>query len=108
MQEWCTAAFERLERDGFILRSVILPTSKEDTDPCECEGPHGRLGRLAFVALLLILDLCPAGVPRGFRRPLHERLAQERRALEAPVPPGLLATACCDRRNARVFLECIG
>ena len=36
MQEWCTAAFERLERDGFIIRRVILPTSKEDTDPFEC------------------------------------------------------------------------
>ena len=108
MQEWCTAAFERLERDGCIIRRVILPTSKEDTDPCACEGSHGRLVRLAFVALLLRIDLRPERMPRGFRRPLHERLAQERRALEAPVHPGLLATAFGDRRNARVFLQCIG
>ena len=108
MQEWCTAAFERLEIDGFIIRRVILPTSKEDTDPFECQGAHGRLVRLAFVALLLIIDLSPEGMPRGFRRPLHERLAQERRTLEAPVHPGLFATAFRDRRNARVFLEFLG
>ena len=94
--------------DGFIIRSAILPTSKEDTDPCECEGSHGRLVCLACVALLLIIDLGPEGMPRGFRRPLHARLAQERRALEAPVHPGLLATAFCDRRKARIFLACIG
>ena len=108
MQEWCTAAVERLEIDGFIIRSAILPTSKEDTDPCEGSGAHGRLVCLAFVALLLRIDLGPEGMPRGCRRPLHERLAQERRTLEAPVHPGLLATAFCDRRNARLFVEFIG
>src|SRR5262245_11152428 len=54
------------------------------------------------------LDLCPEGMPCGFRRPLHERLPQERRTLEAPVPPGLLATAFCHRRNTRIFLEVLG
>ena len=108
MQEWCTAAFERLEIDRFLIRRALLPTPKEDADPFECQGSYGRLVRLAFVALLLIIDLGPEGMPRGFRRPLHERLAQERRTLEAPVHPGLLATAFRDRRNARVFLEFLG
>jgi hypothetical protein len=75
MQEGCTAAFERLEIDGFIIRRVILPTPKEDTEPFEGSGAHGRLVCLAFVALLLIIDLCPEGMPRGFRRPLHACLA---------------------------------
>jgi hypothetical protein len=35
MQEWCTTAFERLERDGFIRRRALLPTAKEETDPVE-------------------------------------------------------------------------
>jgi hypothetical protein len=108
MQEGCTAAFERLERDGCIIRRVIRPTSKEETDPCACSGAHGRLVRLALVALRLRIALRPAGMPRGCRRPLHARVAQARRALEAPVHPGLLATACCDRRHARLFLEGIG
>jgi hypothetical protein len=64
--------------------------------------------RLTFVALLLIIDLGPEGMPCGFRRPLHACLAQERRTLEAPVHPGLLATAFRDRRNARLFLEFLG
>ena len=108
MQEGCTAAFERLEIDRFLIRGVILPTPKEDTDPCEGSGAHGRLVCLAFVALLLRIDLGPEGMPRGCRRPLHARLAEEGRTVEAPVPPGLLATACRDRCNTRVCLECIG
>ena len=44
----------------------------------------------------------------GFRRPRHARVAQEWRAREAPGPPGLLATACGPRRNARVLLKGIG
>jgi hypothetical protein len=58
--------------------------------------------------LLLIIDLCPEGMPCGFRRPLDKRLSQELWTLEAPVDPGLLAAAFRDRRNARLFLECVG
>ena len=64
--------------------------------------------RLALVALLLVIDLRPEGMPDRCRRPLHERLSQERRTLEAPVDPGFLATAFRHRRNARIFLECLG
>src|ERR671924_281733 len=64
--------------------------------------------RLALVPLLLVIDLCPEGMPDRFRRPLHERLSQELRTLEAPVHPGFLATAFRDRRDARVFLEFLG
>ena len=108
MQEWCTTAFERLEIHGFIVRRAILPTPIKDADPFESQGAYSRLVRLAFVALVLIRDLGPEGRPCGFRCPLHERLAQERRTLEAPMHPGLLATAFRDRRNARVFLEFLG
>ena len=64
--------------------------------------------RLALVTWLLIIDLRPEGMPCRFRRPGHERVAQERRTLEAPGHPGLLATAFCDRREARVLLELCG
>lgn len=108
MQEWCTTTFERLEIHRCIVRRAILPTPIQDADPFASQGAYGRLMRLTFVALLLIIDLGPEGMPCGCRRPLHECLAQERRTLEAPVPPGLLATAFRDRRNARLFLEFLG
>ena len=101
-------AFERLEIDGFIIWGALLPTPREDADPCEGQGAHGRLVRLALIALLLIIDLCPEGMPGGCRRPRDTRLAQERWTLEASVDPGLLAAACRHRCNARLFLEVVG
>ena len=61
--------------------------------------------RLALIALLLVIDLGPEGMPRGFRRPLHERLAQERRALKAPVHPGFRPTTFRDRCDTGILLE---
>ena len=108
VQEWCATAFERLEIHGFIRRGTLLPTPREDTDPLACQGAHGRLVRLALVALLLGIALGPEGMPDRFRGPCHERWAEERRTLPTPVHPGLLATAFRDWRHAGVFLECRG
>jgi hypothetical protein len=108
MHEGCPAAFERLARDGCILRGVSLPTPQDATAPLAGSGTHGRLVCLAFVAWLLIIDLGPAGMPGGCRRPRHARVAAARGTLEAPVPPGLLATACRDGCHARVFVACLG
>src|SRR6266571_7217873 len=108
VQEWCVAAFERLEIDGFIIGGALLPTPIEDADPLEGQGAHGSLVRLALVALLLVVDLGPEGMPCGFSSPLHKRLSQERRTLEAPVDPGLLAAAFRHWRNPRIFLELLG
>src|SRR5262245_13769795 len=108
MQEWCTTACERLESHGFIVRRAILPTPIQDAAPLAGQGAYGRLVRLPLGALLLRRDLGPEGMPCGCRRPLHARLAQARWTREAPVHPGLLATACRDRRHARVFLACLG
>ena len=47
-------------------------------------------------------------MPCGFSRPLHKRLSQERRTLEAPVDPGFLAAAFRHWRNTRIFLEFLG
>ena len=47
-------------------------------------------------------------MPRGFRSPLAKRLAQELRALEAPVDPGLLAATFRHWGNTRLFLEVLG
>jgi hypothetical protein len=63
LQEGCPATFERLEIDRFILRRVLLPTPREAAHPCEGSGAHGRLGCRALLALLLIIALCPAGMP---------------------------------------------
>ena len=85
-----------------------MPTPVEDAEPFEGQGPHGSLVCFAVVPLLLIIDLRPEGMPRRFSRPLHERLTEERRTLEAPVHPRLLATAFRDWRNARLFVEILG
>jgi hypothetical protein len=108
VQEWCVAAFERLEIEGFIIGGALLPTPIEDADPFEGQGAHSRLMRLTLVALLLILDLCPEGMSGRFRCPLDKRLSQELWTLEAPVDTGLLAAAFRHRCNARIFLEFLG
>ena len=108
VQEWCTAAFERLKIHGFIVWRARLPTPIEDAHPCAGQGAHGCLVRLALVALRLGVALRPEGMPGGFRRPLHTRVAQERRTLEAPVDPGFLAAAFRHGRNPRIFLEFLG
>ena len=96
---------ERLERGRLIVREALLPTAREDTDPFEGQGSHSRLVRFALVALLLVIDLCPEGMPDRVRGPFHERLAAERRTPQTPVHPGLLATAFRDWCDARIFLE---
>src|SRR5262249_38505184 len=59
----------------------------------------------ALVALLLVVALCPEGMPDRCSGPLHERLSEERWTLEAPVHPGLLPAAFGDRGNAGIFLQ---
>ena len=71
--------------------------------PCETWGPWWP--RAATRAAKRFTSGCS---PRGGRRPLHAWVAQARRTREAPVPPGLLATACRDRRAARLLLELVG
>jgi len=108
VQEWRVATFERLEINGCLIGGALLPTPREDADPFEGPGSHGSLVCLAFIALLLRIALCPAGMPCGCRRPLDKRLSQAFWPLEAPVDSGLLAAAFRDRRNARIFLEFVG
>src|SRR5262245_21764964 len=108
VQEWCAAAFECLELHRFIVWCARLPPPIEDAHPFECQGAYGCLVRLALLALLLGVDLSPEGMPCGFSSPLHKRLAQERRTLEAPVNPSFLAAAFRHGRNTRIFLEFLG
>ena len=58
-----------------------------------------------LLALLLVIDLRPEGMPDRFGGPLHERLAQKLRALETPVDPGLLAAAFGDGRDPGILLQ---
>jgi hypothetical protein len=99
---------ERLEIGRLIVREALLPTAREDTDPFEGQGSHRRLVRFALVALLLVIDLGPEGMPDRFRGPCHERLSEERRTLQAPVHPGFLATAFRERCDPGLFLEFLG
>src|SRR5262252_3960089 len=89
MPEWCPTAFARLEIHGCIVRRTLLPTPLKEAAPLEGSGAHGRLGRLAFVALLLRIDWGPAGLPWGCRRPRHARVAparRPRRAVTGAIP----------------------
>src|SRR5262249_40259089 len=81
-------------------RRAILPTPVENPEPFKGQGAYSGLMSLPLSALLLVIDLCPEGVADGFRRPLYEGLSEERRTLQAPMDPGLLATAFRDGRNA--------
>src|SRR5262249_57050489 len=99
---------ERLEIGRLIVQGALLPTAVKNAEPFEGQGAHSRLGCLALVALLLVISLCPEGMPDRFCSPFHECLSEERRTLEAPVAPGVLATAFRDRRDARLFLEFLG
>ena len=99
---------ERIEINGRIVWGAILPTPQKHAEPLARQGAYGRLGCLALIALLLVIDPCPAGMADGFRSPCHAGWAAEWRTLEAPVDPGLLAAPFCDRRDARALWECSG
>ena len=63
---------------------------------------------VALIALLLVVDLCPEGMPDRFCCLFHEGLSEELWTLEAPVHPGLLPAAFGDWGNARLLLPCGG
>src|ERR1051326_8420611 len=96
---------QRLEIDGLIVRCALLPASIEDADPFERQCPDGGLMGLALVALLLIVHLCPEGMPDRLRCPFDERLPEELGTLEAPVHPRLLTAPFSHRRDPGIFLE---
>src|SRR2546428_4673728 len=96
---------KRLEIDGLIVRRVLLPAPIQDADPFERQCPDGSLMGLALVALLLVVNLCPEGMPDRLRRPFDKRLPEELGTLEAPVHPGLLAAPFGHRRDPGIFLE---
>jgi hypothetical protein len=85
-----------------------LPTPREDTAPCAGHGAHGRLVRRALGALLLSIDLGPAGLAGGCSRPCHNRLAPTLGPRETPGAPGLLATACRPWRHPCLCVACVG
>lgn len=96
---------KRLEIDGLIVRGALLPAPIEDADPCERQGPYGGLMGLALVALLLVVNLRPEGMPDRCSGPLHKGLAHELRPLEAPRHPGFLAAAFGHRRDPGIGWE---
>src|SRR5262249_61259843 len=58
-----------------------------------------------LVALLLVINPCPEGMPNRLRRPLHKCLSEKCRALKAPVNPRLFTAACGHRGNPSVLLQ---
>ena len=42
-----------MERGGLIIGAAILPTPREEADPCAREGPHSGLMGCPLVTLLL-------------------------------------------------------
>ena len=90
---------EGIEIAFFAIGRAGLPAAEQDADPFEGERPHGGLMGFPLLALLLVIDLGPKGMPDRFGGPLHERLAQKLGTLETPVDPGLLAAAFGDGRD---------
>src|SRR5512133_639380 len=60
---------------------------------------------LPFLALRLVIDLRPEGMPDRFGCPLDTRLSEALRTLEAPVHPGFLRAAFAHRRDPRIVLQ---
>jgi hypothetical protein len=108
LDQGCPTAVERLERDGFIVRNTILLTPKEDTGPLEGQRVHGGLVGFALVALMPVIDIRLEGILNRCSGPLHEGLAEECGALEAPVDPAFRATPFRHRDKAGKLLACGG
>ena len=108
VNQWRTTAFQGVDIDGFIVGRAILPTPIEDADPFAYQSPYGGLMGFALVALLLLVDLGPEGMPDRFCRPRHACVAEELRTLEAPMHPGLLAATFGHRRDSHVSLQFSG
>jgi hypothetical protein len=106
--KWRTTLFQCREIDRFIIGRAMLPTPKDDTDPCERQCPDGGLMGGALVALLLVVGTCPEGMPNRCSGPLHERLSQACGALKTPMDPAVVSTAFRYRCHASVLLELIG
>jgi hypothetical protein len=51
---------------------------------------------------------CPEGMTDGFAGPFHEGLAEDLRALEAPVDPARLPAPCGSGRHARLLVPLSG
>ena len=106
-QGWASL-HQGVEIRRFVVGGARLPAAIEDADPLQCQGAGCGLMRLASGSLLGIVGTCPEGMADGFAGPFHEGLAQELRALEAPVDPACVPARFGDRRNARILLEVSG
>ena len=65
---------ERKEIGRLIVWRALLPTPIENTNPFERESPYSGLMGFPLVALLLVIDPRPEGMPDRFGCPLDERL----------------------------------
>ena len=95
------------ERRTHQTRCAPANTARGD-DPRARQRAHGRLVGFALGALRLGRAPRPAGLPDRCGRPRDARVPEARWTREAPVPPGLRATACGHRRHARLLLPCGG
>jgi len=84
-QQWRTALPQGVEVGGLVVRGSGLPAPVQDPDPLERQGSDSSLVRTAPRTLLPIVGAGPELPVDRLCRPLHERLAQELRALPAPV-----------------------
>jgi hypothetical protein len=103
-----TTAVERLAIGGLLIGGTSLPTPAEETAPLAGQSAHSGLMRLPFVTWRLVIEPRPERLPERRRRPLAARVPEALGALEAPVPPGLLAAACGARCAPGIFWQCGG
>jgi hypothetical protein len=65
VKQGCVAAFERLQRDGFLVRGAPLPTPLEEAEPLERYSPYGGLVCLACRSTLLSRMALVQSTPKG-------------------------------------------
>jgi hypothetical protein len=106
-EQWRTAFPQGVEVGGLVVPRSGLPASVQDPDPLERQCPDGSLMRTAFRSLLPIVSAGPERFVDGLGCPFDERLAQEFRALPAPVRPTLLAATFGRGGDASVLLQFI-
>ena len=97
-----------MEVEAFIVGRAGQPAAVDDPDPFERQRTDGGVVALAALLLLLVVGPRPGRVDDGAFGELVEGLAQELRAVPAPMRPAALAAALDDRRDPGIGLHVLG
>jgi len=99
------APFKGLQIEALIIGDAGLPAAMDDPDPFERQRTNGGVMALSPALLLVVVGPRPDRVEDGTLGELVEGLAQELRAVPAPMGPATLAAAFDHRRNPGIGLH---